>query len=105
MSFVPDGTLLICENYNSPGRVGVVSSILGQDSVNINFMTVAPVSKKLSSPDDLAGAGDGLSEPKNPDELKKEALMILGIDRVVDKGVAEALVEEEGVLSASVVSL
>jgi D-3-phosphoglycerate dehydrogenase len=104
-SFVPEGTLLICENYDSPGKIGVVGSILGKESVNINFMTVAPVSKKLSGSDDLAGAGDGLTEPKSLDEVKNEALMILGIDRVVDKGVSEALVRGEGVLSASAVSL
>lgn len=104
-SFVPEGTLLICENYDAPGKIGVVGSVLGQESVNINFMTVAPVSKKLSHTDDLSGAADGLVEPRSLDDLNKEALMILGIDRVVDKGVADALVKSEGVLSASAVSL
>lgn len=28
-SFVPEGTLLICHNYDSPGKIGVVGSILG----------------------------------------------------------------------------
>lgn len=97
-SFVPEDTLLICENYDAPGKIGVVGSILGQEGVNINFMTVAPVSKKLDQPDE-SGAADG-----KPD-LSKEALMILGIDRVVDSGVAEALVRGGGVLSASAVSL
>ncbi|RJE20424.1 d-3-phosphoglycerate dehydrogenase [Aspergillus sclerotialis] len=100
-SFVPEGTLLICENYDSPGKIGVVGSILGQESVNINFMTVSPVSKHFASPE---LATDGPTESKI-DELNKEALMILGIDRVVDKSVAEALVRAGGVMSASAVSL
>lgn len=100
-SFAPEGTLLICENYDSPGKIGVVGSVLGEESVNINFMTVAPVSKKLNPPDQIA-AGDGLEEDT---ELSREALMILGIDRVVDQSVADALVKAGGVLSASAVSL
>ncbi|KAF4150827.1 hypothetical protein CNMCM6069_005743 [Aspergillus lentulus] len=47
-SFVPEGTLLICENYDSPGKIGAVGSLLGQEGVNINFMTVAPVSRKFA---------------------------------------------------------
>lgn len=100
-SFIPEGALLICENYDSPGKIGVVGSILGQDSVNINFMTVAPVSKKFSPPDQIA-TGDGVG---GTDELSREALMILGIDRVVDSSVADSLVRAGGVLSASAVSL
>ncbi|GFF47733.1 D-3-phosphoglycerate dehydrogenase, chloroplastic [Aspergillus udagawae] len=90
-SFVPEGTLLICENYDSPGKIGAVGSLLGQEGVNINFMTVAPVSRKFVSVPD----GD----------LKHEALMILGIDKVVEQRVADGLVKGGGVLSASVISL
>jgi D-3-phosphoglycerate dehydrogenase len=90
-SFVPEGTLLICENYDSPGKIGAVGSLLGQEGVNINFMTVAPVSRKFVSVPD----GD----------LKHEALMILGIDKVVEQQVADGLVKGGGVLSASVISL
>lgn len=70
-SFVPEGTLLICENYDSPGKIGVVGSLLGQEGVNINFMTVAPVSRKF-----VTDVGDS-----------NEALMILGIDKVVEQRV------------------
>jgi D-3-phosphoglycerate dehydrogenase len=87
-SFVPEGTLLICENYDSPGKIGVVGSLLGQEGVNINFMTVAPVSRKLTDNQD-----------------SNEALMILGIDKVVEQRVADGLVKGGGVNSASVISL
>ncbi|KAM5466662.1 hypothetical protein MauCBS54593_005919 [Microsporum audouinii] len=89
-SFVPEGTLLICHNFDSPGKIGVVGSILGGKGVNINFMSVAPVSKGKQQ--DGVGAYD-------------EALMILGVDKAVDESVVKALVQEGGVLNASVVLL
>ncbi|KAL1998971.1 hypothetical protein VTN02DRAFT_5261 [Thermoascus thermophilus] len=112
-SFVPEGTLLICENYDSPGKIGVVGSILGRENVNINFMTVAPVSKELPIE---ANAGILCARFMNSEGAipgqgnadvgsAKEALMILGVDRPVEGRVANALVQEGGVLSASVVTL
>ncbi|CRG86056.1 D-3-phosphoglycerate dehydrogenase [Talaromyces islandicus] len=99
-SFVPEGTLLICHNFDSPGKIGVVGSILGQRGVNINFMGVAPVSKKLPEEED----GENASSANDAD-LQNEALMILGIDRSVESDVIEALVGEGGVLSGTVVTL
>lgn len=112
-SFVPEGTLLICDNYDSPGKIGFVGSILGRENVNINFMAVAPVSKELT-----IGANKGTLDTlaissasaipgkvsKEP-ESAREALMILGVDRPVEGRVADDLVQEGGVLSASVVTL
>ncbi|EZF35165.1 phosphoglycerate dehydrogenase [Trichophyton interdigitale H6] len=90
-SFVPEGTLLICHNFDSPGKIGVVGSILGKRGVNINFMSVAPISKGKRQQQEIHSSD--------------EALMILGVDRAVDECVVRALVNEGGVLSASVVSL
>ncbi|KAK2782069.1 hypothetical protein FQN52_001223 [Onygenales sp. PD_12] len=106
-SFVPEGTLLICHNYDSPGKIGVVGSILGKESVNINFMGVAPVSKSLLEGEDRGDIGEGkmLSDVNESYEPDKEALMILGVDKAVGENVAKALVQEGGVLSASVISL
>ncbi|KAI9702862.1 MAG: hypothetical protein M1836_008076 [Candelina mexicana] len=88
-SFVPDGNLVICHNFDSPGKIGAVGSILGKAGVNINFMSVAPVS----------GDAEGETSPKN------EALMILGVDREVGSDVVEELLGEKGILEASVVTL
>ncbi|KAI9776174.1 MAG: hypothetical protein M1835_005590 [Candelina submexicana] len=88
-SFVPDGNLVICHNFDSPGKIGAVGSILGKAGVNINFMSVAPVS----------GDVEGETSPKN------EALMILGVDREVGPDVVEGLLGEKGILEASVVTL
>lgn len=107
-SFEPEGTLLICENYDSPGKIGVVGSILGREGVNINFMTVAPVSVKLSavgSTDPKHGKDDTIDSSIQDDPGSKEALMILGVDRGVSLHVTTDLVKEGGVLSASAVTL
>lgn len=93
-SFVPDGNLIICHNYDSPGKIGAVGGILGKEGVNINFMSVAPVTP-----------ADGETEVVADTQGRNEALMILGVGREVDKGVVEALLAEEGILSVSALSL
>jgi D-3-phosphoglycerate dehydrogenase / 2-oxoglutarate reductase len=112
-NFVPDGTLLICHNYDEPGKIGVVGSILGRESVNINFMTVAPASFKtllpgseMKDPLKRLGGGIGASSPGigTPREAA-EALMILGVDREVSPQLVKELVEGGGVLSVSSVTL
>ena len=112
-SFVPDGTLLICHNYDEPGKIGVVGSILGRENVNINFMTVAPASFKtllpgseMKDPLKRLGGGIGTSNPGigTPREAS-EALMILGVDREVSPQLVKELVEGGGVLSVSSVTL
>ncbi|KAH6629069.1 D-isomer specific 2-hydroxyacid dehydrogenase [Boeremia exigua] len=93
--FVPKGTLLICRNYDSCGKIGFVGNLLGKAGVNINFMNVAPLD-------------DEFEEESNSEAgMKKstEALMILGVDRPVGEDVAKALIGPEGVLEASVVTL
>jgi D-3-phosphoglycerate dehydrogenase len=87
--FVPHGTLLICRNFDSCGKIGFVGNLLGKAGVNIKFMNVAPLEEEVE------------------EEGKKsnEALMILGVDRPVGEDVAKALIGPEGVLEASVVTL
>ena len=103
-SFVPDGTLLICHNYDSPGKIGVVGSILGREGVNINSMIVAPASFAVQqgpSPIKSDGDIDVDSTPKST----TEALMILGVDREVGIDVVKELVVGGGVLDVSSVTL
>lgn len=121
-NFVPEGTLLICRNYDSPGKIGGVGSILGKKGVNINFMSVAGLSaieskhRTLSSR--LAGLrtnGSGYGEDSGGEsgseggvagvKGENEALMILGVEGVVDKEVIKELSETEGILDVSVVRL
>lgn len=84
--FVPKGTLLICRNFDSCGKIGFVGNLLGKAGVNIEFMNVAPLEEEVQ--------GEG----------KNEALMILGVDRAVGEDVKRALIGPEGVLEASVVN-
>lgn len=89
-NFVPEGHLLICRNFDSPGKIGVVGSRLGKAGVNIRFMSVAPVE-----------LGFGGKEGR-----ENEALMILGVDGMVQKDLMDELLGEgTGILEASVVTL
>lgn len=87
--FVPRGTLLICRNYDSVGKIGFVGNLLGKAGVNIKFMNVAPLYEEVEGTE-----GDKANE----------ALMILGVDRPVGEDVLKGLVGGEGLLEASVVN-
>ncbi|KAI4950213.1 hypothetical protein J4E91_004869 [Alternaria rosae] len=102
--FVPRGTLLICRNFDSVGKIGYVGNLLGKAGVNIKFMNVAPldeeVEERLHERNGAGGTGNGVGER----EGSNEALMILGVDKPVGEDVLKALIGEEGVLEASVVN-
>ncbi|KAK5279678.1 hypothetical protein LTR40_007450 [Exophiala xenobiotica] len=102
-SFVPEGTLLICHNYDSPGKIGLVGSILGREGVNINFMSVAPATHASVSANVVKG---GEASQDNDGALEtNEALMILGVDKEVGEHVKKELVNAKGVLNVSSVTL
>ncbi|KAF2438138.1 phosphoglycerate dehydrogenase [Karstenula rhodostoma CBS 690.94] len=90
--FVPQGTLLICRNFDSVGKIGYVGNLLGKAGVNIKFMNVAPLHDA-----DEGGEAEGLGS--------KEALMILGVEGEVTESVRRGLISEEGALEASLVVL
>ncbi|OCK80927.1 phosphoglycerate dehydrogenase [Lepidopterella palustris CBS 459.81] len=89
--FIPSGTLLICRNFDSCGKIGFVGSLLGKAGVNIKFMSVAPLHED--------------EEGREGDVEGNEALMILGVDKPVGDEVMKGLIGPEGVLEASVVTL
>ena len=111
-SFTPvEGeTLLICHNYDSPGKIGVVGSILGRESVNINYMSVAPAS---FPGDNKFLPGSGFATPsveadgqKRRDSIgNRESLMILSVDGEVSGDVLKEMIGAGGVLSVSVVNM
>ncbi|KAH7069690.1 D-isomer specific 2-hydroxyacid dehydrogenase [Paraphoma chrysanthemicola] len=90
--FVPRGTLLICRNFDSCGKIGFVGNLLGKADVNINYMIVAPLDEEVEERQN----GEG--------KASNEALMILGVDKPVSEDVQKALIGPEGVLEASVVN-
>jgi D-3-phosphoglycerate dehydrogenase len=96
--FVPCGTLLICRNYDSPGKIGTVGMKLGQAGVNIRFMSVAPIDDGK-----LSGAAD--EEKAESAGEENEALMILGVDRAIDEAVKKDLLSESGMFEVGMVVL
>ena len=106
-SFRAEGTLLICRNYDAPGKIGVVGDLLGKEAVNINYMSVAPATYKNNELYVPNAAQQRLRTPSDASTPKEstEALMILGVDREVEGHVLKGLVEGGGVLSVSSVVL
>ncbi|RWA12336.1 hypothetical protein EKO27_g2783 [Xylaria grammica] len=105
-SFSPEGTLLILHNFDEPGKIGGVGSVLGRHGINIRFMQVASLDlgRQKGGQDDAQPAQAPALETsakKNGDE----ALMILGIDGDVTKDVVEDLRTAEGILNVSLVRL
>ncbi|KAI1122642.1 phosphoglycerate dehydrogenase [Nemania abortiva] len=95
-SFSPEGTLLILYNFDEPGKIGGVGSVLGRHQINISFMQVASLDSKRPQPP----MSDGSVKRKGD-----EALMILGVDGDVTKEVIEALRTAEGILNVSLIRL
>lgn len=94
-TFSPEGAMIILHNYDEPGKIGGVGTVLGSHGINIKFMQVArldPVSRKNG-------------DPQSDTEKDNEALMILGVDGKVDSKVLDGLRNSEGVLDASLISL
>jgi D-3-phosphoglycerate dehydrogenase len=85
-SFVPEGYLLICHNYDRPGMIGKVGGVLGMNGVNISYMSVAPLVGNA-----VCRAG--------------EALMILGVDRKVGEGVLKDIEKTDGIVDVKMVHL
>ncbi|KAI1422488.1 phosphoglycerate dehydrogenase [Xylaria sp. FL1777] len=121
-SFSPEGTLLILHNFDEPGKIGGVGSVLGRHGINIRFMQVASLdlgrpkaeakSLDIRQPSlAVTDANDNTQHTQTPvlEESPKtkgdEALMILGIDGDVTKQVVEDLRTAEGILNVSLVRL
>jgi D-3-phosphoglycerate dehydrogenase len=54
-SFVPEGTLIVLHNYDEPGKIGGVGSILGKCAINIKFMSGTYISSTESRTIDSCG--------------------------------------------------
>ena len=44
--------VVICRNYDEPGKIGTVGGKLGKAGVNIRFMSVAPIDEGLKENND-----------------------------------------------------
>lgn len=101
-TFSPEGTLIILHNYDQPGKIGGVGTVLGRHSINIQFMQVASLDKRSRSKLGTTQAPQGTVSPEAQDN---EALMILGVDGPMNNDVLDELRKSEGVLDVSLVRL
>ncbi len=120
-TFNPEGTLIILHNYDEPGKIGGVGTVLGSHGINIRFMQVAALSAEFRgdwtpptddgqlltsrSQDSLVDDAAQSLQQQQQQAAGDEALMILGIAGTVDKKVMDDLQQAEGVLDVSVVTL
>ncbi|KNG50831.1 d-3-phosphoglycerate dehydrogenase [Stemphylium lycopersici] len=92
--FVPRGTLLICRNFDSVGKIGYVGNLLGKAGVNIKFMNVAPLDEEVEE------RQNGQTGDSENGMGSQEALMILGVDKPVGEDVLKRLIGEEVMTTA-----
>ncbi|GAF92230.1 unnamed protein product, partial [marine sediment metagenome] len=76
-----EGYLLVCENEDRPGMIGVVGTILGNFGVNISFMNVGR------------------------HERRGSALMVLALDEALTGEQLKKVKETPGIFSARLVRL
>lgn len=100
-SIVLEGTMLVLHNYDTPGKIGGVGMALGRHGVNINFMQVAGSEPK---PRGRSGSSTSSANGRGGGKGSSEALMILGIEGVVNKELVAELEGTEGILDVSLVT-
>ena len=101
-TFSPEGTLIILHNYDQPGKIGGVGTVLGRSAINIRFMQVASLDKRSRQKLGTTQTPEGAISPEGKDN---EALMILGVDGLMTTDVLDELRKAEGVLNVSLVRL
>ncbi|TLS28799.1 hypothetical protein PpBr36_01849 [Pyricularia pennisetigena] len=98
-NFTPDGMMLILHNYDEPGKIGNVGSVLGRHYINIRFMQVAGLALDDQHKQQVGSSRSRVGEYEN------EALMILGVDGEITNEVLHDLSHAEGILNVSLVRL
>ncbi|PHH58809.1 hypothetical protein CDD82_2706 [Ophiocordyceps australis] len=104
-AFSPEGTLIILHNYDEPGKIGGVGTVLGKKGINIRFMQVASLLGGTQHDADADADTDTDMDTGPVARRDDEALMILGISGEVDAQVVQGLRGLEGVLDVSLVRL
>ncbi|KAE9448469.1 hypothetical protein C3L33_19635, partial [Rhododendron williamsianum] len=61
-----EGSLILCRQVDQPGMIGKVGSVLGEENVNVSFMSVGRI-----APRKQAVMAIGVDEPPSKDALKK----------------------------------
>ncbi|KAG5548203.1 hypothetical protein RHGRI_013786 [Rhododendron griersonianum] len=61
-----EGSLILCRQVDQPGMIGKVGSVLGEENVNVSFMSVGRI-----APRKQAVMAIGVDEPPSKDALKR----------------------------------
>ncbi|KOS22758.1 D-3-phosphoglycerate dehydrogenase [Escovopsis weberi] len=108
-AFSPEGQMIILHNYDEPGKIGGVGTVLGSHGIKIRFMQVASLdvddrgaNGHSHGYENGIGGGGGNGGGGRKDN---EALMILGVDGDVGEAVMEGLRRSGGVLDAVLLKL
>ncbi len=89
--FVPEGNILFCRNFDQPGMIGKVGTILGRAGVNIRHMDVGPTSRG----------------PRSASLLKQtdNALMIISVDELIPDWAMAEISEAGDIFGMTMVKL
>lgn len=104
-SFIPHGTLIILHNYDQPGEIGGVGTVLGRHGINIRFMQVASLNDAEADNGNADGAPAAVQNGNGSQQAANEALMILGVAGDVTSDVVGELGRSEGILDVNVVRM
>ena len=61
-----EGSIILCRQVNQPGMIGTVGSILGEENVNVSFMSVGRI-----APGKQAVMAIGVDDQPSKEALKK----------------------------------
>ncbi len=89
--FVPEGYILFCRNYDQPGMIGRVGTILGKANVNIRHMDVGPI--------------DRTPRLRDPQRSPDTALMIVSVDDPIPDWTLEEIGAAGDIFGLTVVKL
>lgn len=88
---VPDGYILFCRNYDQPGMIGRVGTVLGKAKVNIRHMDVGP--------------SERVPRPRDPGQPPDTALMIVSVDEPIPDATLAEIGEAGDIFGVTVVKL
>lgn len=89
--FVPAGYILFCRNYDQPGMIGRVGTVLGKATVNIRHMNVGPTVRTPRYYD-----------PQQPPDT---ALMIVSVDNPIPEWALQEIGEAGDIFGLTMVKL
>lgn len=88
---VPDGYILFCRNYDQPGMIGRVGTVLGKARVNIRHMDVGP--------------SERVPHRRGPQQPPDTALMLISVDEPIPEWALTEIGEAGDIFGLTLVKL